>query len=104
VRSASGDAAVCVRSADPGRLAELLTAQGAHVEDDGDALSVSGTTSEQIGPLALAGGIALSELSRGGLGFGYGPVSLVLAVLIVGFVAYLASSRIDVARVETAGE
>ena len=36
--------------------------------------------------------------SRGGLGFGYGPVSLVLAVLIVGFVAYLASSRIDVAR------
>src|ERR1700748_1423458 len=35
--------------------------------------------------------------SRGGLGFGYGPVSLVLAVLIVGFVAYLASSRIDVA-------
>jgi uncharacterized membrane-anchored protein len=42
--------------------------------------------------------------SRGGLGFGYGPVSLVLAVLIVGFVAYLASSRIDVAAVETAGE
>jgi uncharacterized membrane-anchored protein len=42
--------------------------------------------------------------SRGGLGFGYGPVSIVLAVLIVGFVAYLASSRIDVAAVETAGE
>ena len=42
--------------------------------------------------------------SRGGLGFGYGPVSLVLAALIVGFVAYLASSRIDVARVATAGE
>jgi len=42
--------------------------------------------------------------SRGGLGFGYGPVSLVLAVLIVGFVAYLASSRIDVAQVATAGE
>ena len=42
--------------------------------------------------------------SRGGLGFGYGPVSLVLAVLIVGFIAYLASSRIDVARVATAGE
>jgi uncharacterized membrane-anchored protein len=34
--------------------------------------------------------------SRGGLGFGYGPVSVVLAVLIVAFVAYLASSRIDV--------
>ena len=62
VRSASGDAAVRVRSADQGRLAELLAAQGAHVEDDGDALSVSGTTSEQIGRLALEGGIALSEL------------------------------------------
>ena len=62
VRSASGDAAVRVRSADPGRLAELLAAQGAHVEDDGDALSVSGTTSEEIGRLALEGGIALSEL------------------------------------------
>jgi uncharacterized membrane-anchored protein len=42
--------------------------------------------------------------SRGGLGLGYGPVSLVLSILIVGFVAYLASSRIDVAAVETAGE
>jgi ABC-2 type transport system ATP-binding protein len=62
VRSASGDAAVRVRSADPARLAELLAAQGAHVEDDGDALSVSGTTSEEIGRLALEGGIALSEL------------------------------------------
>jgi ABC-2 type transport system ATP-binding protein len=62
VRSASGDAGVRVRSADPGRLAELLAAQGAHVEDDGDALSVSGTTSEEIGRLALEGGIALSEL------------------------------------------
>jgi ABC-2 type transport system ATP-binding protein len=62
VRSASGDAAVRVRSADPARLAELLAAAGAHVEDDGDALSVSGTTSEQIGRLALEGGIALSEL------------------------------------------
>ena len=62
VRSASGDAAVRVRSADPGRLAELLAAQGAHVEDDGDALSVQGTTSEEIGRLALEGGIALSEL------------------------------------------
>ena len=62
VRSASGDAAVRVRCADPGRLAELLAAQGAHVEDDGDALSVQGTTSEEIGRLALEGGIALSEL------------------------------------------
>ncbi len=62
VRSASGDAAVRVRCADPGRLAELLAAQGAHVDDDGEALSVQGTTSEEIGRLALEGGIALSEL------------------------------------------
>ena len=62
VRSASGDAAVRVRCADPGRLAELLAAHGAHVDDDGDALSVRGTTSEEIGRLALEGGIALSEL------------------------------------------
>jgi uncharacterized membrane-anchored protein len=34
--------------------------------------------------------------SRGGLGFGYGPVSLVMAVVILGFVGYLAVSRRDV--------
>jgi ABC-2 type transport system ATP-binding protein len=62
VRSASGDAAVRVRCADPGRLGELLAAQGAQVDDEGDALSVRGTTSEEIGRLALEGGIALSEL------------------------------------------
>jgi uncharacterized membrane-anchored protein len=33
--------------------------------------------------------------ARGGLGFGYGPVSLVLACFIVGLVAYLARTRID---------
>lgn len=35
--------------------------------------------------------------SRRGLGFGTGPISLVLAVMIVGFVAYLTVSRKDVA-------
>jgi uncharacterized membrane-anchored protein len=34
--------------------------------------------------------------SRGGLGLGYGPVSLGLAILIVGFVAYLTVTRTDV--------
>ncbi|HEV8452470.1 MAG TPA: ATP-binding cassette domain-containing protein [Gaiellales bacterium] len=62
VRSASGDAAVRVRCADPGRLGELLAAHGAHIDDEGDALSVRGSTSEEIGRLALEGGIALSEL------------------------------------------
>ncbi|HEX8730026.1 MAG TPA: hypothetical protein VF739_15450 [Ktedonobacterales bacterium] len=33
-----------------------------------------------------------------GLGFGDGPVSLVLAILIVGFVAYLSVTRIDVQK------
>jgi uncharacterized membrane-anchored protein len=33
--------------------------------------------------------------ARGGLGFGYGPVSLVLACLIVGFVSHLARTGID---------
>ena len=39
---------------------------------------------------------------RGGLGLGYGPVSLGLAILIVGFVAYLSVTRKDVpdARIE----
>ena len=36
--------------------------------------------------------------SDGGLGWGQGPVSLVLTVLIVIFVAYLAASRRDVQR------
>jgi hypothetical protein len=34
--------------------------------------------------------------SRGGLGFGYGDVSITLALLIVACVAYLAVSRSDV--------
>jgi uncharacterized membrane-anchored protein len=36
--------------------------------------------------------------ARGGLALGPGPVCLVLGVLIVGFVAYLAHSKIDVPR------
>ena len=35
--------------------------------------------------------------ARGGVGLGYGTVSLISAVLIVGFVAYLARTQIDVA-------
>lgn len=34
--------------------------------------------------------------SAGGLGWGDGPVSLALAILIVGFVGYLAATRLDV--------
>ena len=39
----------------PAGCATLLAAQGAHVEDDGDALSVSGSTSEAIGRLGARG-------------------------------------------------
>jgi uncharacterized membrane-anchored protein len=40
--------------------------------------------------------------ARGGLGLGTGPVSLVLAVVIVGFVGYLTVSRKEVAVVQEA--
>ena len=50
---------------------------------------------------SFADWLAVSH-ARGGLALGTGPVSLVLAVLIAGFVAYLASSRIDVAAPESA--
>ena len=96
VRSVSGDAAVRVRCADPAgwpscwRLRAVLAFWFAYI------------VTRPLGA-SFADWLAVPH-SRGGLGFGYGPVSLVLAVLIVGFVAYLASSRIDVAQVATAGE
>jgi hypothetical protein len=37
-------------------------------------------------------------VAMGGLGWGQGPVSLVLSAIIVAFVAYLAVSRKDIAR------
>ncbi len=53
-----------VRSADDGRLAELLAAAGAGVVRDGeDALLVRGHAAERIGELALREGIALRELA-----------------------------------------
>jgi len=44
---------------------------------------------------SFADWMAVSK-SRGGLGLGYGTVSLGLTVLIVGFVAYLSVTRKDV--------
>ncbi len=53
-----------VRAADPGALAEGLTARGATVARDGTAaLVVRGRSAEEIGELALELGIALHELS-----------------------------------------
>ncbi|HEV3287616.1 MAG TPA: hypothetical protein VG123_01350 [Streptosporangiaceae bacterium] len=53
-----------VRSPQAAELAALLTARGATVaRRDGDALTVTGTTTEAIGGLAVAGGLTLAELS-----------------------------------------
>ncbi len=41
--------------------------------------------------------------ARGGLGLGYGPVSLVLAIVIVSFVAYLSVTGRDVQRRDVVG-
>jgi ABC-2 type transport system ATP-binding protein len=56
--------AVRVRSAQAGRLAGLLQADGVTVSSDGtDVLSVTGMTSEAIGLAAYAAAIPLSELT-----------------------------------------
>jgi ABC-2 type transport system ATP-binding protein len=54
---------VRVRSPQAARLGELLSAAGMDVAVDGDALSISGTTTEQIGELAAANGVVLHELT-----------------------------------------
>jgi ABC-2 type transport system ATP-binding protein len=55
---------VRIRSPQAGPLAALLTARGAVVtRQDGDTLSVTGTTSETVGELARANGFTLAELS-----------------------------------------
>jgi hypothetical protein len=41
-------------------------------------------------------------IPRDPLGFGYGRVSVILAILIAGFVAYLAIGRPDVGTLDTA--
>ncbi|MHA6764096.1 COG4705 family protein [Streptacidiphilus sp. PAMC 29251] len=52
---------------------------------------------------SFADWMAVSRL-RGGLAWGTGPVSLAWAVVILGFVAFLAFSRKDVAGAETGAE
>jgi ABC-2 type transport system ATP-binding protein len=55
---------VSVRSPDAARLAALLTAQGARVEQDGDgALHVFDADATAIGELAYANGVMLHELA-----------------------------------------
>jgi ABC-2 type transport system ATP-binding protein len=52
-----------VRASAPGRLQDLLEAEGAEVEDQGSALIVRGVPIEEIGQRAFDAGIALHELA-----------------------------------------
>jgi len=62
--SAGSGSFVRVRSPEAGPLAALLTARGATVtRQDGDTLSITGTTSEDIGEIARLNGFTLAELS-----------------------------------------
>jgi ABC-2 type transport system ATP-binding protein len=58
-----GEGTVLVRSPDAGRLAGVLRAAGAAVGDeDGDRLTVHGTTPADVGRRAFAAGVELHEL------------------------------------------
>lgn len=57
------EAATLVRASAPGRLQDLLEAEGAGVEDQGSALIVRGVPIEEIGQRAFDAGIALHELA-----------------------------------------
>jgi ABC-2 type transport system ATP-binding protein len=61
---AGGASAVRARSPQAAQLAAALRAAGATIAgQDGDTLTVTGTTSEAVGELARANGLALTELS-----------------------------------------
>ncbi|MFC4852431.1 ABC transporter ATP-binding protein [Actinophytocola glycyrrhizae] len=64
-----GSESVLVRSEEPDRLARVLRRAGAALESELDALVVSDLTAREVGKLAFAEGIALSELTprRGSL-------------------------------------
>ena len=57
------EAATLVRASAPARLQELLGAEGAEIESEGDGLVVRGMPIEGIGQRAFDAGIALQELS-----------------------------------------
>jgi ABC-2 type transport system ATP-binding protein len=64
----AGGGALRVRSADPGRLAAALEAEGAEVRNgDGDLLLVDAVPAARVGEVALAAGVALSELAEQGV-------------------------------------
>jgi ABC-2 type transport system ATP-binding protein len=59
---ADGAGTVLVRSPEAARLAEALRTDGTAVTADGDALTVAGRTTAEIGSRAFAAGIELHEL------------------------------------------
>ncbi|CCG04807.1 ATP-binding cassette domain-containing protein [Blastococcus saxobsidens] len=59
---ADGAGTVLVRSPEAARLAEALRTDGTGVSLDGDALTVSGRTTAEIGACAFAAGVELHEL------------------------------------------
>ncbi|AYF97395.1 ABC transporter ATP-binding protein [Protaetiibacter intestinalis] len=63
VAGARGEGAVRVRTPHAERLTPAVTAEGASVTPDGDALVVTGLRSERIGELAAHAGVVLYELT-----------------------------------------
>src|SRR4051794_2038410 len=64
----AGGGGLRVRSADPERLAAALEADGGRVRDrDGDLLLVDAVPALRVGEVALAAGVALSELAEQGV-------------------------------------
>ncbi|MGY1915626.1 ATP-binding cassette domain-containing protein [Blastococcus sp. SYSU DS0973] len=59
---ADGAGTVLVRSPQVDRLAEALRAEGTGITRDGDALTVTGRTTAEIGSRAFAAGVELHEL------------------------------------------
>ena len=60
--AADGAGTVLVRSPHASRLADALRTDGTQVDLDGEALTVTGRTTAEIGSLAFAAGIELHEL------------------------------------------
>lgn len=54
---------VLVRCSDPGRLASLLRAAGCTVAEEGEALGVTGLTTDEIGRLAFDASLTVLELA-----------------------------------------
>jgi ABC-2 type transport system ATP-binding protein len=59
---AAGAGTVLVRSPEVGRLAEVLRSSGAAVSQQDSVLTVTGSTTDEVGRQAFAAGVELHEL------------------------------------------